>query len=118
MARVLFAWELGGELGHARRCLRVARELRSLGHATAFAFADLLPLAASGEADIEWFQAPALQRPKNASPSPLNASDILLNRGFGDSSSVAGALRAWAGMISMWKPDLIVADYAPGALLA
>ena len=117
MARVLFAWELGGELGHARRCLRVARELRALGHATAFAFADLAPLAASGD-PVEWFQAPALQRHANPSPSPLNASEILINRGFGDAMSVAGALRAWAGLLALWKPDLVVADYAPGALIA
>jgi len=118
MARILFAWELGGELGHARRSLQLARELRDLGHATAFAFADLLLLASAGVDDCAWFQAPALQPAKSPNPAPVNASEILLNRGFGDPFSLAGALRAWTGLFSLWKPDLVVGDYAPGALLA
>ena len=118
MARILFAWELGGELGHARRSLQVARELRELGHATAFAFADLLYLASGGAEGCEWFQAPALQPLKKPNPSPLNASEILLNRGFGDPAALAGALRAWTGLFGLWKPDLVVGDYAPGAMLA
>ena len=116
MARALFAWELGGDLGHARRSQQVARELRALGHETAFAFADLLPLAASGER-TEYFQAPLLQALKKQNPSPLNASEILLNRGFGDAAGLAGALRAWLGLFNLWKPDLVVCDYAPGAML-
>ena len=44
MARAFFAWELGGDLGHARRTLQIARELRDLGHETAFAFLDLASL--------------------------------------------------------------------------
>jgi UDP:flavonoid glycosyltransferase YjiC (YdhE family) len=118
MARALFAWELGGDLGHARRTLAVARELRALGHETAFSFLDLAPLAALGDGSLEWFQAPVMAPSPNPTAAPLNASAILLNRGYGDAASVAGALRAWMGLFGLWKPDLVVADYAPGAQLA
>ena len=117
MARALFAWELGGDLGHARRSIQVARALRDLGHEIAFAFADLTTLAPLARERVAWFQAPVLAPSRNPSRSPLNASSILLNRGFGDALGLAGALRAWKGLFELWKPDLLVADYAPGAML-
>jgi hypothetical protein len=117
MARAIFAWELGGDLGHARRTLQVAGELRGLGHDVAFAFPDLTPLGASTDASLEWFQAPTIPLAPNPVVSPANMSEILLNRGYGDSASVAGALRGWLGLMRLWKPDIVVADYAPGALL-
>ena len=118
MARVLFAWELGGDLGHARRVFEVARGLRRLGHDTAFAFQDLLALGTIG-ASAEWFQAPLLAPPA-ISPThpPLSHSEILLFRGYGDALSVAGTTRGWLGLFSLWKADALVADYAPGALIA
>lgn len=98
--------------------MQVARELRDLGHEVTFAFSDLAPLAALASERVEWFQAPALVPASHPDGSPVNASSILLNRGFGDAASLAGALRAWSGLFSLWRPDLLVADYAPGALLA
>jgi UDP:flavonoid glycosyltransferase YjiC (YdhE family) len=118
MARVLFAWELGGDLGHARRIFEVARAVRALGHETAFAFQDLLSAGALPQ-PATWFQAPLLAAPeRKPGANPVNPSQILLFRGFGDALSVAGAMRAWHGLIGLWKPDLLVADYAPGALIA
>ena len=118
MARVLFAWELGGDLGHARPSMRIGRELRALGHETAFAFSDLAALGEHARDGLEWFQAPLLPPAPGAGPSPLNASEILLHRGFGDAAALAGALRGWLGLFQLWGPDALVADYAPGALLA
>jgi UDP:flavonoid glycosyltransferase YjiC (YdhE family) len=118
MARVLFAWELGGDLGHARRIFEVARGLRALGHETAFVFQDLLSAGALPE-PATWFQAPLLAAPEKVpGVHPVNPSEILLFRGFGDALSVAGAMRAWLGLFTLWKPDVLVADYAPGALIA
>ena len=91
MARAFFAWELGGDLGHARRVLAVARELRALGHETAFAFSDLAPLGSLGDATLEWYQAPLTALNPRPNLAPLSASDILLNRGFGDAAGLAGA---------------------------
>ena len=117
MARALFAWELGGDLGHARRSMQVAGALRGLGHEIAFAFSDLTPLAPLARERVEWFQAPVLAPSRTPTRAPLNASAILLNRGFGDAAGLAGALRAWKGLFALWKPDLLVADYAPCAML-
>lgn len=118
MARAFFAWELGGDLGHARRILAVARELRALGHETAFAFVDLATLGTLGDKSLEWYQAPLVAPNPTPNLAPLSVSDILLNRGFGDAAGLAGALRGWLGIFDLWKPDLLVSDYAPSAQLA
>jgi UDP:flavonoid glycosyltransferase YjiC (YdhE family) len=118
MARVLFAWEFGGDLGHVRRLIPIARELRSMGHEPLVAFRDSALLETAWSAGIEGFVAPLLRVPPQVSPSPLNFSDILLNLGFEDRHGLAGALRAWRSLFALAAPDVLVCDYAPTALFA
>jgi UDP:flavonoid glycosyltransferase YjiC (YdhE family) len=118
MARVLCAWEFGGDLGHVRRLIPIARELRTMGHDVSIAFRDSAFLFNSRSEGFETFIAPLLRAQRDMNPSPLNFSDVLLNLGFGDARGVAGALRAWHSMFEMIKPDVLVAEYAPTALIA
>lgn len=118
MARVLCAWEFGGDLGHVRRLLPIARELRARGHSTVFAFRDSAYLHGVLAEGFEAFVAPLLRVPAAVTVSPLNFSDILLNLGFDDPHGLHGALRAWRSMYSLLDPDVVVTDYAPTALLA
>jgi UDP:flavonoid glycosyltransferase YjiC (YdhE family) len=118
MARILCAWEFGGDLGHVRRLLPIARELRRLGHEAAFVFRDHAPLGAHADEGFEWFQAPLVRLPPTQNTSPLSPTDVLLNLGYADAAALTGALLGWRALCALWQPDLIVADYAPGALLA
>ncbi len=118
MARILCAWEFGGDLGHVRRLLPIARELRRLGHEAAFVFRDLAPLGAHADEGFEWFQAPLVRLPPLQNASPLSPTDVLLNLGYADAAALTGALLGWRGLCALWQPDLVVADYAPAALLA
>lgn len=118
MRRFLLAWEFGGDLGHVRRQLAIARGLRARGHEILLAFCDLRALGAECPEGIDWVAAPRLPLSADVALAPLNASDILLSLGFDDPEAVAGALTGWAGLLRTWKPDAIVADHAPGALLA
>lgn len=118
MARVLLAWEFGGDLGHMTRVLAVARELRDLGHEPLLAFADIGALGALDGSGLAVVPAPLLARPRDPDPSPLSAADILLNLGFADAAGLAGALAAWGALLRLFEPGLVVADYAPTALLA
>lgn len=118
MARILCAWEFGADLGHVRQLLPIARELRRLGHEAAFAFGDLAPLGAHAAEGFEWFQAPLTRLPPAQNPAPLSPSDVLLNLGYDDAAGLAGALAGWRALFTLWQPALVVADYAPGALLA
>lgn len=118
MARVLCAWEFGSDLGHIRRLMPIARELRALGHSVSVAFRHSTQLDVAAAEGFEAFLAPLLRVPPRVSASPLNYSDILLNLGFDDRPGLSGALRAWRSLLALVEPDIVVADYAPGALIA
>ncbi|MEP7068964.1 MAG: nucleotide disphospho-sugar-binding domain-containing protein [Usitatibacter sp.] len=118
MARVLCAWEFGGDLGHIRRLIPIALELRASGHEVCVAFRDSAFLESARAEGFEAFIAPLLRAPRMASQSPLSFSDILLNLGYDDARSLAGALRAWRSFYELVAPDVVVADYAPTALIA
>jgi UDP:flavonoid glycosyltransferase YjiC (YdhE family) len=118
VARVLLAWEFGGDLGHARRAVATARQLRELGHETAFAFPDLASIAPGDAAVFASYPSPRLATPEAPDPAPLNAPDILLNLGYADAAGLAGALRAWQSLVRLVRPSLLLCDYAPTALLA
>jgi len=118
MARVLFAWELGLGLGHVRRIFPIAREVRALGHEVSVALRDSAFLDSAHGEGFEAFAAPILRPPANVNPSPLNHSDVLLNLGFDDVRAVHGALRGWRSLLELLVPQVVVADYAPTALVA
>ena len=59
MARIAFAWELGGELGHAMACNALAKTLHAHGHRIAFVFRELHQLSYLADTSpYEVFQAP------------------------------------------------------------
>lgn len=118
MARILCAWEYGGDLGHVRRIVPIAHELRRIGHEVTMAFRDSAFIESARAEGFETFIAPLLKLQREMNPSPLNFSDVLLNLGFRDPRGVAGALRAWQSLFDLLKPDLLVAEYAPTALIA
>jgi UDP:flavonoid glycosyltransferase YjiC (YdhE family) len=118
MARVLCAWEFGGDLGHIRTLLPIARELRALGHVALFAFRDATRLGAVLEHGFEGFPAPQMRRPRSLDPLPANLSDVLLNLGYEDGAALTGALRAWRSLFELAAVDAVVCEYAPTASLA
>ena len=118
MARVLCAWEYGGDLGHVRRIVPIAHELRKMGHEVTMAFRDSSFIESVRAEGFETFIAPLLKIQREMNPSPLNFSDVLLNLGFRDARGIAGALRAWQSMFELLAPDVLVAEYAPTALIA
>jgi UDP:flavonoid glycosyltransferase YjiC (YdhE family) len=118
MARVLVAWEYGEGLGHLRGVLPIARGLRERGHEVSFALRDATRLAHARDEGFASWPAPLLRPPARVDAAPLSHSDILLNLGFGDAGSVAGALRGWNAILEATRAQAVVADYAPAALLA
>ena len=118
MSRVLCAWEFGGDLGHIHRLMPIARELRAMGHEVSFALRDDLHLDAPISEGFEAFVAPRLRAPARPNPWPLSFAEVLLNIGFDDRAALAGAVRAWRSLYELLHPDIVVAEYAPTALLA
>ena len=120
MARIAFAWELGGELGHAIACWGNASALAARGHSIAFMFRELhnlrfLPGSTEGFA---LFQAPTFPDEGVGEGTPVSFADILRGCGYRDPVALAGLVRGWRELFRAWKPDLVVEDFAPTALLA
>ncbi len=118
MARVLLVWEYGEDLGHVRILMPIARELRAMGHDPCFAFRDPLRLDVVVRAGFEGFPAPSLPSPRALDPAPANFSGVLLNLGYEERPALAGVLRAWADLLALLRPEVVVCEYAPTALIA
>ena len=118
MARIAFAWELGGELGHAMACRTLARALEARGHETAFAFRELHQLDALDLSGRAIYQAPVSLREGLGAGVPMSWADMLLGCGYANEDELAGLVAGWMQLLRACRAELVVADYAPTALLA
>lgn len=119
MARIAFAWELGGEFGHAMACAALARQLHARGHAIAFMFRELHQLAFLPDtSQFDVFQAPVSVSEGHGHPIPASFADILVGCGYDSGRHLTGLLGGWLSLFNRWKPDLVLADFSPTALLA
>ena len=115
---VLFTWELGSGFGHLGRLLPVMRHLHQLGCRVVLAAVNL-EAAALLPSYVE-----LLPAPKAAPPSPggllrrpATFADVLFNEGAcGD--GLPGVVQAWRGLFHLLRPQVVVHDYSPFALLA
>lgn len=119
MSRILSVWEMGANMGHIDRMLVTARALRERGHAVRFLLRDLSRahprVAAQGFA---MGQAPVwLPRLANA-PRASNFAAVLAAAGWMDSAGLAGLLAGWRDAFALARPDLLICDHAPTAMLA
>jgi hypothetical protein len=119
MARIAFAWELGAELGHAMACNALARLLHARGHRIAFIFRELHQLSFLADTSAyEIFQAPVSVSEGRGSAVPASFADILVGCAYDRPEHLAGLLGGWLAIFGRWKPDMVIADFAPTALLA
>ncbi len=121
MARIAFAWELGGELGHAIGCWSNAAPLAARGHQIGFMFRELhnLHFLPGSIAGFEVMQAPrTAQEGVGESGLPVSFAEILRGCGYRDPAALAGLITGWRDLFARFKPDLVVEDFAPTALLA
>lgn len=119
MARVLIAWEMGEAFGHLVRCLRLAEGLRDRGHSITLVLKDLrLPGGQGVSPGIAVLPAPSTPHAVAGRIAPVNYADMLLTCGFSEPKDVAARVRAWDDLYALVRPDVLVADHAPTALLA
>ena len=119
MARVLIAWELGEAFGHLSPCIRLAEGLVARGHAVTLVLKDVRQPAGQRLAPgITVLPAPLTPQAVAGSSPPVNYADVLHVSGFSNAQDVAARLNAWQGFFSLTRPDVMIADHAPTALLA
>ncbi len=116
--RILLTWEMGANMGHIDRLLVCARGLREQGHAVRFLLRDLS--RAHGRISAAGFamgQAP-VWLPRLANPPRLaNYAAVLAAAGWMDSGGLCGLVTGWRDAIELAKPDLLVCDHSPTAVL-
>lgn len=119
MSRILFAWELGANFGHLSKQLPVARLLHSRGHEVLFASKDIgiahRMLAKDG---FRFVQSPLPRVRGKSIREPASFADILAEFGFSDHETLSGLIRAWQSLFEVYRPDVLVGDYAPAAQFA
>lgn len=119
MSRILVAWELGGNYGHLARCLPIAEGLRQRGHDVVFAVRDTRTAAELlGPVGFPFLQVPLPATKTRLSRPPANYAEILLGEGYADPLGLQGMVRAWQAILQLSRPDIVLADHAPTALLA
>jgi hypothetical protein len=119
MATILLTWELGGGLGHLMNLRPIAAELLRRGHRVFAALRDLSQAREIlGESGVVFLQAPFKhQRMQEIHPC-CTFAHILHNIGFCNADELTTMAGAWRQLFDFVRPDLIVFDHSPTALLA
>ncbi len=116
MAKIVFAWELGGHTGHVTTLLPIARAMQARGHDVSFLLrepksgADL-----AGAAEIPRAAAPIWVGPAKYA-NPLNFGQILQNFGYHLHDSLRQLIDAWRERLA--DAQAVVANVSPAAHIA
>jgi rhamnosyltransferase subunit B len=122
MARILLAWELGANRGHAVRLATLAKMLRAHDHEIVLAVRRLDVVHAQ-ISDVPIWQAPVSPRMQVGGAMQGNdvragMADILARLGMDDPLIVRVMIDGWRRLFSTIRPDLVVGDFAPFLLMA
>jgi UDP:flavonoid glycosyltransferase YjiC (YdhE family) len=119
---VLLAWELGGGYGHIHLMLPLADRLAAAGAQVTLAMRDpVTGRALLGTRPHALVQAPP---PPGAIPSATarrrleSWADLMLDAGYADPAATGRSLASWRGLLQDRPCGLVVAEFAPGAMLA
>ncbi|SHM72608.1 UDP:flavonoid glycosyltransferase YjiC, YdhE family [Duganella sacchari] len=119
MAHLHLCWELGAGLGHAGRLKMLAQALLEHGHRVSLSVRDLRHThALLAELEVPILQAPVWLHDTVGLPPPASLAEILFRCGYLEAPALRGMVDGWRAMLALLEPDLVVADYAPTALLA
>ena len=119
MATVALVWELGSDFGHIGRFLPLALALRARGHEPVMILNDIARgQAMLGVHGLRFLQAPLWRHPVRGGGFDLNFTETLLRHGFLDPNGLVSLARAWRELYRLIRPDCLVFDHAPSAMLA
>jgi len=119
MSKILYIWELGAGYGHVAPFHAIAQRLKQRGHEIVFTLKNLEHAdTLLGMDQFNYLQSPIRWPISKAMPAAYSFPGILKNAGFDDHSGLIGRVHAWLSLYRYIKPDLIVFDHAPTALLA
>jgi hypothetical protein len=120
VAKILYTWELGGGLGHIVPYIPLANRLRESGHEILFVLHDLKNAESTlGRHGIPYMQAPTVLGTVDGGVEyPHLFAQILHNVGYGNVGLLTGMTMGWRQLVEQYRPDLILYNHSPTALLA
>jgi len=118
MARILLGWELGANRGHVVRLLHIADRMSEDGHEVALALQNISFLPTDRLGAFTLFQAPLWPRlltNNTALPGrpATSMGDILHRVGLDNPASLPSLVAGWLAIFGAFRPELVVADFAP-----
>jgi len=117
MAHFHLAWELGGDAAHAGRLRVIAQALLARGHAVSLSVRDLgQARRLLGALDVTMLQAPLWLH--GAGQHAASLAEVMLAAGYREAQTLDALVRGWRSALQLLKPDVVVAEFAPTALLA
>ena len=120
MARILFVWEQGVNIGHLNN-LRLPIEIAiKNGHQVILAARELHALKSIiGDLPITCMQAPFKQNTVTLGQEAfLSFTHLLSRQCFSNTDELQVYLNAWCALYYLVKPDLVVFEHSPTALIA
>ncbi len=115
--RILLAAELSRGSGTVNRLLPLGATLAGRGYDITLALPP--PISASvTAAEFQVYQAPTWGLPPPPGFLAVTYADLLQVSGYATPGSLNGLLDAWQLMLEQIAPDLLIADFAPTAMLA
>lgn len=116
---VLLAWELGEGLGHLPPLKAIALALKPLGVKPVFALRETHHAGpALREVGADMYVAPHWAKPSKPPFKTGSFADILGANGYSTGEHAFGMIGAWDRLIDTVKPDLVVCEHAPSAMLS
>jgi hypothetical protein len=120
MANILLTWEMGGGAGHCSKLAPIAQRLVVAGHTVSVVARDIRTAQRFfGSLPLNQYQAPSANvKIANRVPWPRTLPQILYNTRFGDDGQLASLVGRWRDLFDLTRPNVVVCDYSPTALLA
>ncbi|MBF0234198.1 MAG: hypothetical protein HQK65_14345 [Desulfamplus sp.] len=119
MKRIMFCCELGGGLGHIFRLLPIGFELKKMGYSLFWA----LPAQWKCDELLHQYGFEVVSSPPNNFRAPIlpfsqNYAQNLLRNGYANRVFLRKIISLWRDLLYRFRPDLVVSEHAPTALLA
>lgn len=122
VARILLCWELGTDYQHLLSLQSVARYYQSKGCDIWIAGRDVTKLKRLfSDLKVNVVQAPYADSAAELGlekQAPRSYADFLRRCGYHHADALSGLVSAWRTLFDFIKPDLMLCDHAPTALLA
>lgn len=115
MNHVVYCWESGNSL---LPLARISAEMAAQGHRVTCVMREITRAAELLEPHkVQWLSAPQWKSAPSPVP-PLNHAELLMRMGYDAPDHLHGLIGAWRQAFELLRPDRVVCDAAPSAMLA